>query len=51
LAQFVAHLQQRRVAAVEVADAGVVQVVEVAGLVGVCRAGPDDSGDEKWATC
>jgi hypothetical protein len=51
VAQFVAHLQQRRVTAVEILDPDVVHVVEIGGGVSLSRAGPDDPGDQKWATC
>jgi hypothetical protein len=47
----VAHLQQRRVTAVEILDPDVVHVVEIGGGVSLSQADPDDLGDQKWATC
>lgn len=47
LADVQTRLQQRRVAAGHGMDAVPVHVVEEAGRVGLCRAGPDDRGEKR----
>jgi hypothetical protein len=45
-----AHLHQRGVTALVVADPDVVQVIEIGGGVSLSRAGPGDPGEQKWAS-